>query len=77
MAGRPSIYTAEQRKKAIKNNQIRSYLKKAGRTEEEYNQWKAELALKKQINKLKHDFNKAIADQDPTKITVLTAVLSN
>jgi hypothetical protein len=77
MAGRPKLYTNEQKANAIKKNSLKAYLKKNGKTEEDYNQWREELALRKQIAKLKSDFNEVISNKDHTKISILSAVLRN
>ena len=77
MTGRPAIYTDEQRIQAIKLNQLRAYLKKNNKTQEEYDLWRSNIDLKKKITKLKNDFNDVLLNKDETKIALLIDILSS
>lgn len=76
MAGRPKTYTDEEKAQAIRNNARKAYLKKQNITEAQYNEWKERVSMDKQISKLRTQFKHLIDERNPTKISILTAVLT-
>ena len=76
MVGRPKAYTDEEKAQAIRNNARKAYLEKHNSTEEQYNEWKEKVSMDKQISKLRAQFKHLIDERNPTKISILTAVLT-
>lgn len=78
MRGRPFLYlTDEDRKKAIHNNQLKAYLKRNGKTIDEYNQWKDELNKKKELRRIKKQLREALNTDNLEKLLIIKNILVN